>query len=191
VAVSSQMRSSALALALALALGGCSVGVGTGEVTGTVTVPQCDLDGAYSLKPEFYSASPFEGQLAIRIQNGGDFEIESDGISIIVLDAEMEAGRLGTPIAVSEEPESPVTMSFYLNDRCPPDRSELPVYLQAIEGTITFEQIYAPELDEEQRATAGTFEGVVFSDERGERMATLDGEFRFLFERGRPGQPFP
>ncbi len=103
----------------------------------------------------------------------------------------MEAERLGTPIAVSKEPESPVTMSFYLNDECPPDRSELPVYLQAIEGTITFEQIYAPEVDESQRQTSGSFTGVVFTDERGERMATLDGEFRFLFERGRPGQPFP
>jgi len=172
-------------------LGGCSVGVGTGEVTGTVTVPQCDLEGDYSLKPEFFGANPFEGQLTIRIQNEGDFELESDGISIVVLDAAMEAGRLGTPIAVSAEPESPVTMAFFLNDSCPVDRSELPVYLQAIEGTITFDQIYAPELDEGQRETSGRFEGVLFTDERGERMATLDGEFRFLFERGRPGQPFP
>lgn len=181
----------AFGAALALCLGGCSVGVGTGEVTGTVTAPQCGLEGAYSLNPDFFSASPFEEQLSIRLQKGGDFGLESDGISILVLDATLESSRLGTPIEVSEAPESPVTMSLYLNESCPPDRDELPVYLQATEGTITFDQIYAPEVDEDQRQTSGRFTGVVFSDGRGERMASLDGEFRFLFERGRPGQPFP
>jgi len=189
VAASSKAR--LFALGIALALCGCSVGVGTGEVTGTVTAPQCGLDGEYALNPDFYSASAFEEQLSIRIQSDGDFSLESDGISIIVLDASMESERLGTPIAVSSEPESPVTLSFYLNDTCPPDDDELPVFLQATEGTITFEAIYAPQVDEAQRETAGTFTGVIFTDGRGERMATLDGEFRFLFERGRPGQSFP
>jgi len=165
--------------------------VGTGEVTGTVIAPQCDLDGDYSLNPDFFSATAFEEQLTIRIQHGGDFAIDSDGISIVVLDASMETERLGTPIAITEDPEAPVAMSLYLNDSCPVDEDTLPVFLQATEGTITFDEIYAPEVDEGQRQSAGTFTGVVFTDGRGERMATLDGEFRFLFERGRPGQPFP
>ncbi len=179
-----------LRLALGLAVG-CSVGVGTGEVTGTVTAPQCDLDGDFSLNPDFYSASAFEEQLTIRIQKGGDFAIDSDGISIIVLDATMETERLGTPIAITDDPEAPVSMSLYLNDSCPHDETELPVFLEATSGTITFDEIYAPQVDEGQRQTTGTFTGVVFTDGRGERMATLDGEFSFLFERGRPGQPFP
>ena len=181
---------SCFALGLAFVLG-CSVGVGTGEISGTVTAPQCGLDGEYSLNPDFYSARAFEEQLTIRIQKGGDFPLESDGISIVVLDASRETERLGTPIAFTGEPEAPVAMSFYLNDTCRPDEDELPVYLQAVAGSITFEQIYAPELDEGRRETAGTFSGVVFTDGRGERVAVLDGEFRFLFERGRPGQPFP
>ncbi|MBO6938672.1 MAG: hypothetical protein JJ863_27135 [Deltaproteobacteria bacterium] len=176
---------------MALAFAGCSVGVGSGEVTGTVIAPQCDLDGDFSLNPDFFSASAFEEQLTIRIQRGGDFAIDSDGISIVVLDATMESERLGTPIAITAEDEAPVSMSLYLNDRCPVDEDMLPVFLEATEGTITFDQIYAPEVDGGQRQTSGTFTGVVFTDGRGERMATLDGEFSFLFERGRPGQPFP
>ena len=186
----------ASAVAMALSLAACSVGVGEGAVTGSVSIPGCGIDdGDYSLGPTFYGADAFEDQLTIRIQNGGDYPLESDGLSIVVLDATAERERLGTPITLTAADDAPVSMAFYLNDSCPSDRDDVPVFLQAVEGTITFDNIYAPEVDDD-RSIAGHFEGVRFvgaeSDtDDGQREALLDGEFRFLFERGRPAQPFP
>jgi hypothetical protein len=73
---------------------GCSLGEGQGSVTGTLDVPLC-WSGLFDLKPDFFAAVPSpntgtpsgSGALEIRIQNGGDFEAFSDGLSILVDDA--------------------------------------------------------------------------------------------------------
>ncbi|MAQ17044.1 MAG: hypothetical protein CMN30_19905 [Sandaracinus sp.] len=174
----------------------CSVGVGEGEVTGTASVPACDLDGAFDLDVGFYAADPWEDQLTIRLQRGGDYAIDTDGVAITILDATTESMRLGTPIALSPGDASPVTMTLYLNYTCPAMRDDLPVFLEAVEGTLTFDALYAPEVDDTDREIRGHFEDVRFTDtdppaDGQTREVILSGEFSFLFERGRPAQPFP
>ena len=179
----------ALTLALASAMG-CSVGVGTGEVSGSVVVSDCETSETFALNPTFFAADDFEEQLTIRIQRGGDFAIDSDGISIVVVDATSEKSRLGTPLTLDGTSGSPVSMSLYLNASCPSTRDDIPVFLEATSGTITFDSLYAPEVSETQRECSGHFEDVTFEGPEG-RTASLSGSFRFLFERGRPAQPFP
>jgi hypothetical protein len=87
---------------------GCSLGEGSGSVTGTLDVPLC-WSGRFDLKPDFFAAVPSLGMgttpttsdaLQIRVQNGGDFEAFSDGLSILVDDAgevRGDADALGNP----------------------------------------------------------------------------------------------
>ena len=186
-----------VALALLAGLGACSVGVGAGQVSGSVNVARCELaTDSYQLDPGFYGADDFENQLTIRIQQGGGFALDTDGLSIVVADSSKEQARLGTPIALTSADDAPVHMSFYLNDTCPPARYDTPVFLNAVEGTIVFEAIYAPEVDDTQREIRGSFENVRFVDtvpdpDEEPREALLSGTFSFLFDRGRPAQPFP
>jgi len=196
VAGSSHSRSFvALLLALPLLVAaGCSVpGVGEGEVTGTLTAPGCGKDDApFDLRPDFFVADPTEGKLEIRVQRGGDYEFMSNGISIFVADAEMEAMRTGTPIEVTGEPASPVQITAYFHETCEFDRDLVPVVYTATSGTITFESIYAPDFDEDQLDTTASFD-LQFTDPSApeERHAELSGRFSFLFNRGRPAQRFP
>jgi hypothetical protein len=99
----------ALGVAIFAALApGCSLGGGHGSVTGTLDVPLC-WSGGFDLKPNFFAAVPSMGTgttptssdaVQIRIQNGGDFEAFSDGLSILVDDAGEVRGdpdALGNP----------------------------------------------------------------------------------------------
>jgi hypothetical protein len=80
---------------------GCSVAEGTGSVNGVLNVSDC-WSGPFSLQPNFFAAVPSatgaiesgvneaespSDALQLRIQNGGDFESFSDGLSILVDDA--------------------------------------------------------------------------------------------------------
>lgn len=183
--------------ALAFLIGSCSVGVGSGDIGGSVNVPQCDLASeSFTLDVGFYAADDFEEQLTIRLQEGGGYPVDTNGLSIVVRDATAESERLGTPIALTGAETGPVSMSLYLNATCPATPDDLPVFLAAVEGTITFDAIYAPEVDEDQREIRGHFENVRFTDtepaaDEEPRVAILSGDFKFLFERGRPAQPFP
>ncbi len=183
-------------LAGLLALGSaCSVGVGEGSITAQVTDEGCGMDGeTVELFPDFFAADPFEGALEVRVQRGGDFEFMSDGISLNIQDSAMEAMRTGTPIEVSPEAGEPLRMTIYLHDTCRVDRAhEPPVTFVATEGTITFLDVYAPDLDPDQLRTSASFRGVRFVDTSrpNERFAIVDAEFSFLFNRGRPAQRFP
>lgn len=146
----------------------------------------------FDLRPNFYAADEFEGSLSIRIQRGSDFAYLSNGLTIFVADTELETGRLGTPIPLSEEAGAPVRVNLYLNKRCQVYRDDAPVNYIAVEGDIVFDSIYAPELDENQLAIVGRFENVRFVDTSRpeERFAIFSAEFNFLFNRGRPAQPY-
>lgn len=180
-------------LVLALgALGGCSVGVGEGELTGVITDPECDLEAApVDVRPNFFVADDDREAVVIRVQRGGDFLVFSDGLSVAVSDAAREVERLGSPVPVG--PDADVRMTFHYNHTCGFDRDRLATVLTAVEGTITFERLWAPEVDGGQLETAATFEDVRFVDPArpDERFAVLSGSFRFLFNRGRPAQRYP
>jgi len=81
---------------------GCSQGDGSGTVCGTIDVVNC-WTGAFNLQPDFFAAIPAmpSEALQIRIQNGGDFETFSDGISILVDDISAVRASLRQPISVS------------------------------------------------------------------------------------------
>src|SRR5678815_658033 len=101
------------AIALAAIVGvvapACSLGEGQGDITGTLDVPQC-WSGRFELHPDFFSGVPYRNSFTIRIQNGGDFQTFSDGLSILVDDVhairgDTGAGMLGQPLAVTMPPD--------------------------------------------------------------------------------------
>lgn len=80
---------------------GCSVAEGAGSVSGVLNVADC-WSGPFDLQPNFFAAIPSatgavesgvneaespSDALQLRIQNGGDFESFSDGLSILIDDA--------------------------------------------------------------------------------------------------------
>lgn len=186
---------------VAVCAGGCSVGVGEGSATGQVWAPGCGLDGSsYDLNPTFFGSNPLgEGSdmVEIRAQRGSDSPDVSDGLFLLVQGASDVNAMLDTPIDLASTGTRPeVDMTLYLNDTCPiviGDASKLPVSYGAVAGTITFSAIYAPEADGSGKETAATFDSVELVDPNApdERHATLSGDFRFIFSRGRPAQPFP
>jgi hypothetical protein len=62
----------------------------------------------------------------------------------------------------------------------------------AVSGTIRFEELYVPWMDNDTQETVAVFTNVELIDNKDpdERRAVLDGDFRFLFERGLPAQYF-
>ncbi len=200
------MRHAALTL-LGILAAACSVGQGRGQMTGSVVDTTCDVDiPAYSLEPTFFAADVVEernadeprSRLTLRIQRGSYREGDSDGVLVFVRDAnELHRSALGVPIPLDGSVDAPVQMTLYLNETCesgfPREFWQVPLVLAAQQGTITFDRIYAPDVDPQNTEITGRFEGVLFaSDERpGERFAVMDGSFSFFFQRGRPAQPFP
>ncbi len=177
---------------------GCSNGVGDGQVTATLTVDDCGLAASpYTLNPTFFAADSAADFVEIRVQRGGDWELASDGIGIGVADATLvEASMLGTPIAF--EPSAPhtpattpVTMSLYLNSRCPLGPRDQPVVLVAVSGTVTFDSLWVP--DGDTRKIIATLSNVRLEDPNApsERFALLDGWFDFYYTRGLPAQRYP
>jgi hypothetical protein len=85
----------------------------------------------------------------------------------------------------------PVEMTLYLNATCP-GVSLIPVVYEAVSGTIRFEELFVPWIDNDTKETYAIFTDVELVDPRDpdERRAMLSGDFRFLFERGMPPQLF-
>jgi hypothetical protein len=78
--------------------------------------------------------------------------------------------------------------------------------LYAIGGHMTFHSIFdgdPNETDAAEKLTEAAFDDIVVADPRdldptadtptvrADRQSTLYGNFRFYFQRGQPGQPFP
>jgi len=68
---------------VAVSFSACSIGEGQGSVRGELNVPDC-WSGAWDLQPDFFAAVPYRESLQLRIQNGGDFQTFSDGVSILI-----------------------------------------------------------------------------------------------------------
>lgn len=179
---------------LAVAMVGCAKGSGEGSATGQVWAPDCGLDGApYDLNPTFFASQPSTSVeiIDIVVQRGSDFKNYSDGISVFIREPELvKETMLGMEIPFGGL-EPPVEMTLYLNETCP-GIARLPVVYGAVSGTIRFDELYVPWLDNETRETSAVFTNVELVDrqEADERRATLNGDFSFLFERGRPPQLF-
>lgn len=193
-----RLAGAGLAALVAVATAGCAVGGdGEGAASGVVTVRGCGFDeDLYDLDPTFFGAQAFEDILNIQMQRGSDFQDRSDGVLFQVRDATMvRETLLDEPLPIEDRADALVQMSVYLNDSCPTDftGNDRPVMLPAIEGTITFSAIFAPEADGDAREIEAVFEGAVLEDPAtpDERRATLDGFFRFVFNRGRPAQRYP
>lgn len=184
----------------------CSVGQGSGTMTGSVADPYCEVDvPSYSLDPTFFSADVVEEhdtpeprhRLTLRIQRGSYREGDSDGFVVFIRDAnEIARSALGVPLPLDTSDDAPVRMTLYMNETCdsgfPREYWRVPLVLPAMQGSITFDAIYAPDLAPDATEITGHFEGILFqSEERPERTATMDGTFSFFYQRGRPAQPFP
>jgi hypothetical protein len=90
--------------ALTVHVASCSLGTGSGSVTGTLDVTDC-WSGSFNLQPDFFAAVPYQSQVLFRIQNGGDYEAFSDGITVLVDDvSSIRANSLGQPLEVALPP---------------------------------------------------------------------------------------
>jgi len=91
-----------LAALAAVFVPACSLGSGSGDAEGSLNVPDC-WSGPFNLHPDFFAAIPGVtphyttsiDSMQIRIQNGGDYETFSDGISILLDDAGQIRGENG------------------------------------------------------------------------------------------------
>lgn len=194
--VSSRLAERFLAATLFVAMTSCAQGGGEGDVTGVVSAPSCGISASesFSLDPTFFGAEMFGSSLNIRIQHGADAIDYSDVLFVSVLDADdVKQNQLGVPLTISDALDSPVRMSLSLNETCPfHDRTSIPVSYQAVSGTITFSDIYAPDSGS-GRTTSAVFESVHLIDPSSpaERYADISGYFEFTYTRGRPAQVFP
>lgn len=203
----------ALVLAsVALIVIACSVGQGQGAARGSVLVRDCRVDiPAYDLLPNFFVADFIEEpatltglrrrSVTLRVQRGSYAEDTSDGLAIFVRDVdELQSTLLGVPIVLGSavDPRPLVTMTLYLGASCTSghpnsDYFIVPAILGAVSGQITFDAVYAPNIAGSGLEFAAHFEGVRFEsvDTPEDRNATLDGNFSFYYQRGRPAQRFP
>ncbi|MDH5490466.1 MAG: hypothetical protein OEY14_00685, partial [Myxococcales bacterium] len=164
-----------LGLMLALGSSGCSEGAGEGEFVGVVSAPACGLHGeAFDLQPDFFAADPLGDSLSVRIQRGSNHEDLSDGIRIGVRSSSEVAEMLGTPLPLIDPSTVPLSAplaeqplvrgSFFLNETCPIDRGVFPVRYVAVSGTVTFDAIYVPSMDDSELRIEGTLEEAHFVD---------------------------
>jgi hypothetical protein len=178
-------------LAFSLAALSCSTGHGEGDVSGQAEIPHC-FDGTYDLGPTAFFGQAIEQLLRIRIQRGSDLEVRSDGLVVLVEDANLvKREYLNKDIDLAGEVPR-IDLTMYLNDSCPPGRDRTPVVLPAVSGTIRFESIFAPQIDGNQVEITAQLSKVHFQDPRTPlRFMDLSGNFDFLYVRGSPAQRFP
>jgi hypothetical protein len=208
----------ALAACALLSLG-CSLGQGDGEVHSERLFARDCWYESYDLQPDFFAAVPYRSTLQIRVQRGTDLQEVSDGLGILVDDLEqIRNEKRGEELNVSlppgvQPPGSPVPkpdplalaplvhMALYLQRSCHNQNT----VLYAVSGTITFSALFSGDPNEKDAAekyTDARFDVMVGDPREAELGAPADaippelqsrvtGFFRFYFERGQPGQPFP
>mgnify|MGYP001827466925 CR=1 FL=1 len=133
-----------------LAAFGCAKGSGEGQVSGTVWAPDCGLEGdLFELNPNFFAMQPsFSVEVIdIVVQRGSDQRTFSDYLSVVIREPEeLRESMLGTEIELGGF-EAPVEMTLSLNATCP-GIARLPVAYAAVSGTIRFERLFVPWLDD-------------------------------------------
>jgi hypothetical protein len=170
------------------------VGHGDGQIDGTVSIAGCRGAGAYTLAPNAFFAQSAEKLLSLRVQRGGDIEVYSDGMTVLIRDAALlKREFLGVEIDLASKEPPGVAATAYFNDTCPADFEKIPVILKAVSGTIRFSAIYAPRVNEDEVRIAAELNEVRFEDDEDPdaRWAELSGSFDFLYVRGSPAQHFP
>lgn len=205
--------------ALSAGAAGCSLGQGEGQVNSDKLLARDCWDQAYDLQPDFFAAVPYRSTLQIRVQRGNDLQEVSDGLAILVDDLEtIRNAKLGQTLDVAlppgvQPPGSPVPdpepgavaplvhMALYLQQSCHNQNT----VLYAVSGEITFSALFSGDPNEKDAAekyTDAEFD-VMVADPRDvplgapadavppELESRVAGYFRFYFERGQPGQPFP
>lgn len=208
-----------LGVLVGLALTGCSLGQGEGEVKSDKLIATDCWDSTYDMQPDFFAAVPYRETLQIRVQRGTDLQEVSDGLGILVNDVPtVREEMLGQAVEVTlppgvQPPGSPVPepepgaseglvhMALYLQQSCHNQNT----VLYAVSGQITFTELFSGdpnEADAVDKYTDASFD-VMVGDPRdvelgapadsipAERQSRVTGYFRFYFERGQPGQPFP
>lgn len=209
-----------LTLGSAFSVVGCSLGQGEGAVRSeNLFAPEC-WTGPYDMQPNFFAAVPYRETLQIRVQRGSDIQEVSDGLAVQVDDvSRIRAEHIGRDLPVAlppgvAPPGSPVGaepraasdpplvhMTLYLQGSC----NSANVALHAVRGTIRFRALFSGDPNEQSAAekfTDAEFD-VLMGDPRDaplggqpeaiptDRQSRVTGAFRFYFERGQPGQPFP
>lgn len=196
----------------------CSLGDGDGEVKSDKLRLENCWDGPYNMEPSFFAGVPYRSTFSIRVQRGGDLAEVSDGLSVLVDDVHQIRGDsgeslIGKKLDVGLSPEVtppgiPVTpldnpplvhMALYLNNSCHDNNS----ILYVTRGTITFSSLFNGDqntTDADDKLTAAEFD-VMVGDPRDQpssggpipddKLSHVTGWFRFYFQRGKPGQPFP
>jgi hypothetical protein len=207
-----------IACVLALLSAGCSLGQGEGEVKSDALVAKDCWFDAYDLQPDFFAAVPYRETLNIRVQRGTDLQEVSDGLAVLVedvgstrkdllgksLDVTLSPGVLppgATFPAPPPEDQPAMHVALYLQRSCHNQN----IILYGVGGTITFHSLFSGDPNEAEAAqkyTDAEFD-VWMGDPRDapvgapadqipkELQSRVTGFFRFYFERGQPGQPFP
>jgi hypothetical protein len=218
-----RVRRIALAAAVAASsvVAACAVGQGSGDVTGNISLPDCDKDlSNYDMGADFFGAVASGNQLQIRIQQGGGTQEYADSLTITVNDLAKtlktieDTGSATYQVQLERLPGSPpwaptpdVQMTLSLRATC-----GLPRYsagdqghfvIHAVSGTITFLHIFNGDIntrDTNAKRIQGSFQNVLLVDPReadpatgvpGPTHGTIQGEFSFFYQRGGPAQPFP
>jgi len=205
----------AAAPAAIAAIAACSVGKGTGDVSGCVYVPGCgissktpDFQGCgvsqenYHMGPDFFAADTLEdGSLEIRLQKGGYWTSESDGLTLIIPEYEELSRELDGKEYVdavvppwdeleSLPPSQRFRVSFFLNKSC----GGTGAGFSSGTGALRLYSLYRPDSDHAQ--IKGAFD-LYFEDTRPHEEGTspaqsrLKGGFDFEYQRGLPAQHFP
>jgi hypothetical protein len=200
-------------VAVAAASLACEVGQGSGRVYGSLKVAGCgekDLS-RYDMSPNFFGAISLKDQLLIRIQRGGDLQEYNDNLVISVddrtrvVDGEPIAIELQRPPGSAPSVPAPlVRMTLSLRGTCGSGlvggTDDPAVVLHAVRGSIVFRSILRGDpssSDTNSKRIEGSFRAVELEDPRhpegspARSVGTLNGEFKFFYQRGGPAQPFP
>jgi hypothetical protein len=195
-----------------------SLGQGEGEVQSNALFARDCWFESYDLTPDFFAAVPYRETLQMRVQRGTDLQEVSDGLSVFVEDVNrIRDTLLEQPLEVSLSPgvwppantppppppenQPAVQLALYLHRSCHNQN----IVLYAVSGTVTFHSLFSADPNEKDAAekyTDAEFD-VRMGDPRDtpvgrpanevpkETQSHVTGFFRFYFERGQPGQPFP
>ncbi len=197
----------------AVLLAGCSTGEGEGWVRSNKLYVKDCWNGKFDLQPTFFGDNPYRNTQQIRIQRGDNLEEVSDGVTALVNDVKgIRGSQLGTGVKVGMPPGvSPpgvpikynpnppkVSLALYLHDTCHAQNGTL----YSVGGTITFSSLFSGDPNEsnaDDRLTEAHFDAQ-FVDPRDQladgsydpaKESSVQGYFRFFFQRGQPAQPFP